>query len=85
MISNKVIQDTVFEIKTTKSGEFLFEYVSEKQNDGLLIMEFVPVESETITIEERKDVTSKESPNDPKYDLVSVNSNDFDSGGLYFF
>ncbi|QLH11659.1 hypothetical protein [Nitrosarchaeum sp. AC2] len=85
MISNNIVKDTVFEIKTTITGEFLFEYVSEKQDDGLLVMEFVPVESEIITIEEKENVTSKEFPNDPKYDLVSVKSNDFDNGGLYFF
>jgi len=83
--SGNGIKDTVFDIKTTKTGEFLFEYVSEKQDDGLLIMEFVPVEAETITIEEKKGVTSKEFPNNPRYDLVSVKSNDFDTGGLYFF
>ncbi|AJM93057.1 hypothetical protein [Nitrosopumilus piranensis] len=83
--TNQVITDTVFDIKTTKSGEFLFEYTSEKQDDGLLIMEFLPVESEAITIEEKKDVTSKEFPNNSKYDLVSVQSNDFETGGLYFF
>lgn len=83
--SQQVIKNTVFDIKTTKTGEFLFEYVSEKQDDGLLIVEFVPVESETIAIEEKKDVTSKEFPNNPKYDLVSIKSNDFETGGLYFF
>ena len=83
--SGNGIKDTVFDIKTTKTGEFLFEYVSEKQDDGLLIMEFVPTESEIITIEEKKDVISKEFPNDPRYDLVSVKGNDFDTGGLYFF
>jgi hypothetical protein len=83
--SENIIKDTVFDIKTVKTNEFLFEYTSETQNDGLLILELVPTESETITIEEKKDVVSKESPSSPSYDLVSIQSKDFDTGGLYFF
>ena len=79
-----IINGTVFEIKTTKSGEFLFEYVSEKQNDGILIMALVPAEEKTIYIDEET-VTSKEYPDNPSYDLVSVNGNYFDTGGLYLF
>jgi hypothetical protein len=83
--SNNIVTGTVLNIKTTITNEFIFEYTSEPLNDGILIMEFVPTESEILSIAKQKNFVSKEFPDEPPYDLVSVSGNEFESGGLYFF
>jgi hypothetical protein len=77
------VRDVTFLLKVMKGNEFLFEHIFEKDN-GVLIMDLIPSESDQITIEEESSVSLLES-------LVGIQSKStatgsvFKKGGLYLF
>ena len=75
------IKDVTFNLKVSKGNEFLFEHTFQK-DDGILVLDLIPSESDDITIEEESSVGLFES-------LIGVNSKStakgspFKNGGLY--
>lgn len=81
MDTRVTINEVTFLLKVTKGNEFLFEHTFQK-DDGILVLDLIPSESNKITIEEKSSVGMFES-------LLGIDSKStakgapFKNGGLY--
>ncbi len=76
------LKDVTYFIMAEKSNELLFEGTFQR-DDGILLMHFIPTESDQISVEQESTsfFNSISGPNE----IINVKGSSFDSGGLYNF
>ena len=84
-ISNGVtIRDVTYHIIAKKANEFLFEETFQSDN-GILSMNFIPSESESITIEKESERSFTDMVLGIEKKVVNIKGSAFSTGGLYNF